>query len=569
MCPINKIVDLFFKSFEVLTFEENHDELTYKVRSQTLDIPYKDDFISACKTIPNRDELTLMVIIDNGDPISYNIKRPTELDHFFDELSDAKDIFDKETIVVIKIEIFKELIENALSIYFFEEIISTWKKYSIKNFWYCFGIILKNQFVNFEVMEKIKPFHTSNISFSTINTTYLHRIEESNYTNRIPLVEKMTENCHFANSSECRLIPNDFHLLEQSENKDLNELFLRFSLIQSLIYLFDITSKEKDRELYYKIRGYRQVSGTIDLDELKTDSATEYFKIFSWVYNGGNLSDKIGLARNILTIHFRKNNPLFLADDVLSSIKSGYDIYLKQNIDQYISTKKQVAKNIQEINARTNQIVESITVPFRNSFLGIITFFASMCIIRISLTQSLDRIFTKELSILSLSLIGLSLIYLLFLNREVEIDKKRFTRSYRNLKTRYRDILDHHDIENIFNHDEDYKANVDYIDEKKKRYSWIWLAIHMLLAIVVVVLLAVGENHPPKQAGKKTLDKVQIGTQKSNIQSPESSPQKVNKDIQAQDQSAPMNGSEKNPSPRELKTPKKKSGLQIKTQESK
>ena len=36
----------------------------------------------------------------------------------------------------------------------------------------------------------------------------------------------------------------------------------------------------------------------------------EYFEIYKWVYNGGNLNDKIGLARNIISLHFLKKGEL-------------------------------------------------------------------------------------------------------------------------------------------------------------------------------------------------------------------------------------------------------------------
>lgn len=509
MNPIDRIIKLFFDRFDVQLIEEDDESLSYKVQSTALKIPAKDILMDSFVKIPGRDKLVLMVIVDEGDPYSHNIQNDDDLEKFLSELSDARDLFDEDTIIDIKIEVSKGNKNNSLTIYFFDSIVQSWMNYSIKSFWFCFGRILVNKFINFEVMEDIRPFHSANISFSTVGSEYRHRIDKFSCTPRKDLNNKMIDNCHFAHSAKCRLIPDDFYLLEQSENKTLNELFKRFTLIQSIVYLFDITAREKDRVLYYKVIGYRQISGTLKLEEFEPNVADEYFRIYNWVYGGGNLSDKIGLARNILSIHIRKNNPILLTDEVLSSVKSGYDIYLKQNISQYIATKKQVVESLQEISSRANQIVESITVPFRNSFLAIITFFVSMSIIRISLTQSLDHIFTNELAIISFFIIGLSLFYLWLLNREIDIDKVRFGKNYENLKSRYEDILDEQDIKKIFNHDRDYNDNVRYIDDKKCRYTKGWIFIHALLVILIVLLMVIGDEGDKKRKPKQPVPTTQ------------------------------------------------------------
>ncbi|WP_211047310.1 hypothetical protein, partial [Pectobacterium versatile] len=59
------------------------------------------------------------------------------------------------------------------------------------------------------------------------------------------------------------------------------------------------------------------------------------FDIYEWIYNQGNFVDKIGLARNIISIHTQDNSILNIPKSVLKSIESSFDIYLKDNVKQY------------------------------------------------------------------------------------------------------------------------------------------------------------------------------------------------------------------------------------------
>jgi len=63
-------------------------------------------------------------------------------------------------------------------------------------------------------------------------------------------------------------------------------------------------------------------------------------EIFDWVYTDGNYTDKIGLARNLISIHLKNDNLLTLDEGTIHSLESGYDIYLKDNVKQYIEIKK-------------------------------------------------------------------------------------------------------------------------------------------------------------------------------------------------------------------------------------
>ncbi|EMS79169.1 hypothetical protein [Desulfotignum phosphitoxidans] len=521
MNSIENIIKIFSEEYTNNTFEEDHNSLYFDSNIQNLKIPFEKDLTNALSTITDRDKLRLMVVIDHGDPVTLlSQKDPNQIASFLKELGDSKKFIEENSTLNIKIEISKTAVNNTLTIYSLEKITEKWLSYKIKSFWHCFAEILQNQYINFEVVEDIKPFYSENIYFFNKGFQQAECVKkEGAGEKRNRLINKLAENCHFANSSDCKLIPEDFFLLAQSEDERLNELFSRHTLLLSIIYLFDITSRDEDNELYYKLRGYRQISGVINFSDLKEEETKQYFDIYEWTYNEGNLSDKIGLARNIITIHIKENNPFLLAEDVLSSIKSGYDIYLKQNISQYIATKKQVVENIHKMNQRANQIADTIALPFRNCLLAIVTFFASLFIIRVSVTQRFDYVLTIEIATLSVFFIIISLSYMIMLWLEIKTDKERFKTNYQNLKERYEDILDKLDIEKIFNHDREHKADLLYINKKRCKYTWMWIITHLLLISIVLGLTYYGHrNMAAKQLKSYHSDteSVILGSQSAN-----------------------------------------------------
>lgn len=473
---IHSLISLFSYETIIDIITEDIEKIECILKTSELLIPERDLLLQRINQFPERDKIIIDIILDAGDPIPYYSKSPELLDDFLSELKLLLKIKDDDSIFSIKVTVHKNIVQNKLTVYNYQIFTDFLHNMSINGLLYTFKkLINSSDNLFFEVFENIDPFYTSSICFDTYKGNKNHEYLKYQKPNRKLLLKKQADICHFTNASEYPFIPNDFYLIQRSQTNNDNLLFDKLSIVFLMVFLFDITSIKNDDRFFYKLNGYKVISDEIDLINLNIAHTTEYFNIFDWVYNEGNLSDKIGLARNIISLHCMENNPFKLEGQTLSSIKSSYEIYLKQNVKQYIDIKNKLSEFLLELSQRANRIVESFAGSFKSSILVFISFFTSMVLIKILSKGRLTDVFTKDISYLSFAFLLISFIYFIVSFWELKKNKRRFSDSYYNLKNRYKDLLDSVDLDKIFQHDEELKSDLSFIKKRMISYSILWL----------------------------------------------------------------------------------------------
>ena len=144
-------------------------------------------------------------------------------------------------------------------------------------------------------------------------------------------------------------------------------MFDKLKLLYSIIFLFDIV-EFKNTEIKYKLNGYRTITQIIDTDNVDLDSHESYYNIYKWVYDGGNVVDKIGLARNILSLNFAKDT-LHLSEMAFDAIKSGYKVYQKENIKQYIEVRNKISDQLIELQDKADKIVAAFVSDYKKKYI--------------------------------------------------------------------------------------------------------------------------------------------------------------------------------------------------------
>ncbi|MBN1216220.1 MAG: hypothetical protein JXA99_12370 [Candidatus Lokiarchaeota archaeon] len=474
---IHSLTSLFSNEAIFDKITEDIEKIECKFETSELLIPEKDLVLQKIKQFPGRDDVILDITLDAGDPISYYSKSPQLLDNFLQDLNTIFDIKDDDSIFSIKITVNKNIEQKKLTVYNYKIFTDYLHNMSVNGLLYIFKkFINSSDVLFFEVFEEIVPYYTSSIYFGSYKDNATFEYLKYQRPNRKLILKKQADICHFTNASEYEFIPNDFYLIQRSQIDKNNLLFDKLLIIFSMIFLYDVTSIKNDDRFFYKLNGYKVISNEIDFISLKIDHASEYFDIFDWVYNEGNLSDKIGLARNIISLHSSDNNPFKLEGQPLSSIKSSYEIYLKQNVKQYIEVKNKLSEFLLESSQRANRIVESFAGSFKSSILVFISFFTSMILIKILSKGNLTDVFTEDVSYLSFAFLLISFIYFIVSLLELKKNKNRFSDSYNNLKNRYKDLLDPIDLNKIFQNDEELESDLSFIKKRMMNYSILWLS---------------------------------------------------------------------------------------------
>ncbi|MFM2306511.1 MAG: hypothetical protein RLZZ367_1180, partial [Bacteroidota bacterium] len=243
----------------------------------------------------------------------------------------------------------------------------------------------------------------------------------------------------------------------------------------------------KNSSVFFKINGYKAISTTINFNLAPLVSLAEYLKIYNWIYDDGNLFDKLGLTRNIVSLHLSMPERLILNGNVFESIKSAHKIYLENNIKQYIDIRNKISDQLLEFNKRAVSIVDTYAGNFQKSVFTFLTFLVSMILLRLANKEGEISI-SGSAAILCIGLFISVIIYLYYSLWELDEQKRRFERSYENMKLRYEDLLDPKDIARILRNDSDFKQDLAFINDKRKRYTFMWEVVMAIFALLLVLL---------------------------------------------------------------------------------
>ncbi len=278
-------------------------------------------------------------------------------------------------------------------------------------------------------------------------------VEQNNKFYNNEKYNKIMENCHFANSSKIKFLPEDFYISSKSKNEAFNKLFNKLSL-SLILSVFSNTSEFKDDSLSYKMYGYKAIKSDYTFKELKTTFIKDYFDSYEEVFNNlATISDKIGLARNIITLHIVDNDFTEMQGSIYASIKSNYNIYLKENVKKYIDVKNKIADTLFSLSTKFDNAVDDLTSSFRSSFYTLATLLVSIIlykVIKTTATTAASSLFTIEVFLFLFSILIAMFIFKKYVVFEINEKNKRFSTQYEQLKNQYRDILDPDDLKQIF-----------------------------------------------------------------------------------------------------------------------
>lgn len=400
---------------------------------------------------------------------------------------DWSDPDDKQVLnsLTIQIAIRKIIKKQILHIYNFASLCLFWEKLCWRDRLNALSKNdLKNGAVFYLLEDDIKPFKTEAFYF-TNDITLKPQITD--------YMEDIRENVYWSNIDIYPLSPIYFHLIQRG---DISNIFTKtfdvLSTIISLCTLFDITSICEDDCLKYKLCGYKNVSGKMDIEIYSIELAKtelEYYKLFKWVYVGeGNKSDKIGIVRNILSL-FITNNSIGIQENVFLSVQSSFKTYLKDNLDKYVAIRNQVYQELDSIIALSSATKKDFLDGFKNNLLACVTFFFSTLVLEVlGKNQQSTNLFSSDVAILCNAIFLISFLYMLWMRGDIDHEKKNISKRYSILKERYSDLLIPKEVDIILRNGKELNEQIDYINLIKRKYTILWICSLLILVIIVIIL---------------------------------------------------------------------------------
>lgn len=453
--------------------DETFDSVKLKVKLSESMSEFVLKLFDELKTLSSRDGFELFFEV-SGNLVKINDCSAESLRRIKDHLAEYKD----EPEFEIELNIEKTKVDSVISIYFLEAFgryLSSEKLLDLIN---TISSKVEHQLL-LEVFSTIDRFSTSGIQFYQAGSAAGNHTD-INESSRHKKLELFGENATSANIT-IKLLPSDFYLTTQSEHPPINVFFQKACSVLSVIFLSNSSELKSNDELKYKINGYRSVI----CDGFAPDELREKYellhKIYAWAYEGGNNSDKLGLVRNVISIHLDKDGKIKIDNDVWEAIQSNYQIYLKGNIQSYLEVKNKIGELIIESTSKTYTMADELLDSLKNNAFILLTFLLTVVVVNGLKDAGETNVFSNAYFAIVILLSVISAIWLFMTRIEVmnRYDSASSTISV-VLNLNYNKILMESEIDECVK--PVIKRNREYLESQAARYTKWWLG--MLLVFV-------------------------------------------------------------------------------------
>lgn len=488
---MERVLDLFNKYSSNISFTSKENFESYTLSIELTEINEKfiwDDFIQTSQYFSNRDECTITISVNEGEPFTfkfgYSEDNPVKIE-------DINDLVEPDSIIDIKYEVYKEQKNSTITIYELESVYKYLSNLKLDQLLKVLNSILDKYSLNkFEVNnEKSEIYYCSPLMVFASKNVVDYYDNDIEINRRRNIIEKRRNYTNPQNLSEYIFIPDDFNNDISETKTDIAKLFEKLKIIFSISFFANTSEIITLSSFKFGIIGHKYLDLTIDFNDIKvTETETEtLYLIYRWIYEEGDISDKLDLSRNIISKYVIFHNKfLSVPRETLNSIQSAHAIYLKENVEKYIETKNKVAEITTELSVKSNEISQYFISSFKNNNITILTYFISIFVFN-ALSSNSKKIFTKEIYYLSMIFLLISVIYLVLSRIQVFRDLKLSIRYFYSMKRIYKDIFDPTELDNLF-HKRQLKYNIASINKTAYLYTIVWIIEIILLGLITILL---------------------------------------------------------------------------------
>lgn len=445
---------------------------------ETDTLPKYNELYELICSFPSRDNVKISLSdITDEKFIFGNRKNIISEDNYHSYLS-VVDVTEK---IEININIEKEISDNQFSVYCYDSFINDICTLSIFDALATFANLLNGlDKLHFVVYDNSCSFMTKTMYFSSEE-----KIVFNNDFSRINRLQQCHDVSRFYCDKKLELIPEDFKIIANTPNNPITLLFEKIYTILAIVYI-STTATINTEKILAQITGQRSVSYQFELKNISKNDGL--YKIYSWIFTDGNATDKAIIARNVISLHCRYTNLIDIDDLAFATIQSNYNLYLRNNVNQYLELKNKVADYICDIISKTGDYATNIVDKFKQNLVAILGFLLTTLLANIVSANPLDNIFTKDITTLVYAILLGSIVFLVISIRETNYKIKTIEKAYNSLKENYIDILSENDIQEIFKKDKTFDDTKKEIQNKTRFFAIAWVSVIVLAFFVVEYL---------------------------------------------------------------------------------
>lgn len=479
-----KIVE-FAKSQGDCVIIETFDDWSLVQALNAVPEDFSRALVEALTDVSPRDRWEIEVSV-GGSSKTFASVGDVECNDFSSHLSDL----DEEDEFKYKFRIFKQSPDGVISVYSFLEFESYLLNLSVlavlSNVEHLLGSRLGIVFEVFSWCDEL--YSSQRICFVSPD-----RVHEVKFL-RLDIDSKldMHRDCTHVVGVPGGLLPSDFLPSKRPTSVGLCKVLDKVAAVLSVCYLANNAELRSDDTIKFKMSGYKSILFDGAVDKL-SGSAAMLVKVADWAYEGGCGSDKIGLVRNVLSIHFSPGN--FSVDqDVWEAIRSNYQIYLNDNVQSYLEVKNKLGEMLMESVSKSMGMVDDLLNGFKASVAVFVTFMLTVVVVNGVKDLSGDVIFSAAYLYVALGVSAFSLLWLIFSRNDLN---KRFANHFDGvhdlLVANYERIIMRSEIDSAIKPARAKCKNI--LDERARVYTVWWVILSGAFAAFFVIGYFFVHNH--------------------------------------------------------------------------
>lgn len=483
---VKAIANLFGDDANTTKYCEDLKGIECKVTLTLKRCPEGKVVLGVLPEISQRDVWRLR-ILTAGDDDLLDLKAGQDVGDVCKE-DNLKPYYDDE--VTLEYTITKTKGDKTITVYDYEQFV---KYVSELNVVQCLNVIRKqiDECLWIEVWgEKYEAFHTRTIGIYKKGADKPVLQGNGNRKSRKELCE---EYCQWGNSIT-DVTPEDCYIEKREDDGKLTMIFDQLSQMLSACYVADYSQLNKDGATI-RLSGYRMQKTEMraqKVENLKFEAGAneQWYRIYDWCYTGGSTSDRLVIARNIITLNLQDIDTLSLNDLTLGAIMSNFKIFEKKNVHEYVKVRKDVSQSLLDLQEKVNSIVEGFSSDFQKSVISLGTFFLTVIVVRVVARGDIAGAFTGNLVALSFVMIVFSAVNLIYSRNIVDKKEKLFYKHYGQLRKRYEKLLSKEELNELFADSDPNKCGSEacYIQWQKRKYTQIWIAALVVFFLLLMVL---------------------------------------------------------------------------------
>lgn len=497
---INVLIDLITDDYKILECEEDFEIFKSRIQINSIfSSQLNYDLLNTNISKYVGEDIIKIYFIqkynEGGEESIDDYSKDKDISTFIDSVRNeiGEGDFEDGDTYLLEIKIYKNSDSKYKSIYDFEEITRYFLNCSLYTLLYQFNqLICKNKICIFNIKESKQIYiNTKSIYFisdiSSLEFETNINIEAINES-RYEYIKSRITICNFKKESEFALIPEDFNLVRTCTNQNLNLIFNKIKIMLSIISICDISDISKDKnKVEVILNGYKRIESQIDFDEISDEKLLQYYDISKWIYLDGSIDDKVGIARNVVSISINNEELIEIENSLYTSILSAYSIYLKENVERYLEVKEKINDVLFDLSIKVTESANDIGKDLRTNIIGMITFFITIVLTNSMSNGNLKKIFTDDVTKLSALFVIGSVLYMIFSIVDSLIHKGRIKDQLNRIKLSYSDVLETKDIDNIFKK-YNFKKDSKYMNKKIIFYIITWVIFILLMLTGIKIL---------------------------------------------------------------------------------